>query len=264
MSLQRGLSPIIVCAGSPAQSPLANRSAGVVASPAVPPAFPELAVAPYAWYDFNDLTTMFTDAGTTPVANQDDKIYQINDKSASNLHLVQATESKRPLLDLAAVNGFNVAQFDHDAVRELYRDTANVAQPNTVFFVCHYANYSMLGNTGTTNRNQFYDSAAAGAYTPAIYAGTALSASAATSGAEGPYCFTLLFNGGSSYIRQDGVQVAAGNAGTQPLDGIRLGAYSLGVGYQSYMCEVLIFDQAISDTDRGNLEAYLMEKWGVA
>lgn len=35
------------------------------------------------WWDFTDTDTMFTDAGTTKVSSNDDKIYRINNKAYS-------------------------------------------------------------------------------------------------------------------------------------------------------------------------------------
>ena len=34
-----------------------------------------------AWYDFTDLTTMYTDAGSTNVSSDNDAIYRITNKS---------------------------------------------------------------------------------------------------------------------------------------------------------------------------------------
>ncbi len=64
------------------------------------------------WWDFSDASTLFTDAGTTPVSADGQAIYQANDKSGSNLHLTQATAANRPLYKTAVANGQSVARFD--------------------------------------------------------------------------------------------------------------------------------------------------------
>jgi hypothetical protein len=61
-----------------------------------PSAAPDgIGVAPSAWWEWFDQSTLFTDAGTTPAA-YNDLVYQMNDKSGNNRHRVQATEARRP------------------------------------------------------------------------------------------------------------------------------------------------------------------------
>ena len=48
------------------------------------------------WLDFTDQTTLFTDAGSTPVSAEKDLVYQVNDKSG-NFNALQTAEANRPL-----------------------------------------------------------------------------------------------------------------------------------------------------------------------
>ncbi len=58
--------------------------------------------APLHWFDFSDLTQMFTDtAGTMPVVNNGDLIARINNKGTDGTALIQTTPSDRMELDLA-------------------------------------------------------------------------------------------------------------------------------------------------------------------
>ena len=66
------------------------------------------------WWDFTDTDTMFTDAGTTKVSANDDKIYRINNKAHSLIatplnalgtHLENSTEANRPLYKTAGTGG---------------------------------------------------------------------------------------------------------------------------------------------------------------
>lgn len=66
------------------------------------------------WLDFSDIDTLFTDAGTTKVSSDDDKIYQVNDKSGNAYHHVQTTEGNRPLYKTNIKNSRSVARFDGD------------------------------------------------------------------------------------------------------------------------------------------------------
>jgi hypothetical protein len=70
------------------------------------------------WWDFTDLNNMFTDAGSTKVSANDDKIYRINNKAYSliatpnnalGVFLQQTTEANRPLYKTA---GGGCALFD--------------------------------------------------------------------------------------------------------------------------------------------------------
>jgi hypothetical protein len=66
------------------------------------------------WWDFTDLNNMFTDAGSTKVSANDDKIYRINNKAYSliatpnnalGIYLENGTEAKRPLYKTAGTGG---------------------------------------------------------------------------------------------------------------------------------------------------------------
>lgn len=65
-----------------------------------------------AWYDFSDADTLFTDAGSTKVTTDGDLIYQANDKSGNDYHMVQTTEDARPPYKVAQQNGLSTALFD--------------------------------------------------------------------------------------------------------------------------------------------------------
>lgn len=74
---------------------------------------------------------------------------------------------------------------------------------------------------------------------------------------------SAIFNGVSSKIYRDGVETASGNAGTLSLsDTVELG--SDGTSYNAgKLCELLIYDSGLSANDRGNVEAYLVSKYGI-
>lgn len=56
------------------------------------------ALAPAAWWDPSDLTTLFQDtAATTPVTADGQSVARINDKSGNGLHLIQPAAGLRPL-----------------------------------------------------------------------------------------------------------------------------------------------------------------------
>lgn len=64
------------------------------------------------WLDFSDATTLFADAGTTPVSSDGDAIYQANDKSGNSRHATQSSINSRPLYKTGIHNGLSVAKMD--------------------------------------------------------------------------------------------------------------------------------------------------------
>jgi hypothetical protein len=57
------------------------------------------------WWDFTDLSTMWKDAGSTPVAIAGDQVHQIDDKGSRNISLVQATADNQPTMAAPGVAG---------------------------------------------------------------------------------------------------------------------------------------------------------------
>lgn len=66
------------------------------------------------WLDGADSSTIFKDAGVTPVSVAGDLIYQWSDKSGNNRHATQATSSNRPtwVPPASGQNGFGALSFN--------------------------------------------------------------------------------------------------------------------------------------------------------
>lgn len=64
------------------------------------------------WWDAGDSSTLYVDAGITPVSLDSDVAQQANDKSGNNNHLTQATLSRRPVYKTNVVNGLSALRFD--------------------------------------------------------------------------------------------------------------------------------------------------------
>jgi hypothetical protein len=138
-----------------------------------------------------------------------------------------------------------------------------LTQPTTIFLVLKLIDtagfYILMDSTaGATDRHVFAHNNATGDWE--MYAG----ASAIVGGTPdtSAHVFTVTFNGASSSLRIDGVEVFTGDPGSGGLDGITLGADVNSDGDSKVVYgEVLPYDALIDSTDRSTIEAYLATKW---
>ena len=120
------------------------------------------------WWDFTDLSNMFTDAGTTNVTANDDKIYRVNNKAYSLIatpnnaigqYLQQTTEGSRPKFDSSVSGGHFDGSDDYlIAVRggdppdaggistARLTDTVLNGQAVTIFYVAQADSASVTGD----------------------------------------------------------------------------------------------------------------------
>jgi len=73
---------------------------------------------------------------------------------------------------------------------------------------------------------------------------------------------TTVFDGANSSIREEGVETAVGDAGTDDLGGLSVGYDSLFDGYYAdvYVSEIVVVDSGSVDL---GFENHLLEKWGI-
>lgn len=96
------------------------------------------------WIDFSDPTTLFTDAGTTPVASDGDLIYQANDKSGNAFHLAQTTEDNRPVYKANIKNSLSVSRYSNDYIG---RNAVFTSSAGLVIYVFASSNVGTSGQT---------------------------------------------------------------------------------------------------------------------
>src|SRR3990167_8214181 len=132
-----------------------------------------------AWYDFSDITTLFTDsARTVPVTADGDVIGGVTDKSGSANHSTQVTSTAKPTYKTGIQNSLSAALGDGGDWLATAAFT-ELAQPNTIFVVVK--NPSLVGTehlfSGITalKRHIIYHEATAPGLTQ-WYAGTIINA----------------------------------------------------------------------------------------
>lgn len=97
------------------------------------------------WLDGADSSTLFTDAGVTPVTKSGDLIYQWSDKSGNNRHATQATSGNRPtwVPPASGQNGFGVIGFNRANSQWLLCQNASVTV-GTIYIVYFHATGNAL------------------------------------------------------------------------------------------------------------------------
>lgn len=219
---------------------------------------PALVAGLLAWYDFSDPTTLFTDAGVTPVTADGDLIYQINDKSGNGRNQTQATGGNRATYKTNIKNGLSVGRGDGG---DLYRlVTYSYNQPFTIFVVAMATGsasrqyFSGANNFGvglnTSNRIEMY----AGAY----------QVSANNKYVNGQYhLFKYEINGTSSKAYVDDVNVISANPGANnPLELSLFSLASINMLTGDY-CEHLLYNGIVNVADSAYLTSGLNTKWGL-
>ena len=209
--------------------------------------------------------TLWQDSvATVPVGGDTQPVGRWDDASGGGRHLLQATGGFRPAFYTNIQNGRAVVRFDgsDDFLRAVYTQ----AQPVTIFMVAKAtgvsARYSFDGGGGSPGTAGSLYWAAANQLR--IHAGTAQLATAGTSALNTWYVWSAIFNGASSGLWQNGVSLIAANAGANTTGGFTLGATTGGsVPEAQDVGEVLIYNSALSSTDRSTVETYLNGRWAV-
>lgn len=225
-----------------------------------------------AWYDFADAATLFTDAGTTPVASDGDAIYQANDKSGNTRNAVQASSGARPLYKVNIQNGHSCARFagtddcldvsDADVFSPLVNDLS-------VFLVSTTSTGWFVGKTATA-----YEWAVRALATDSAYVtwttGGSVHASATKTTSASPRITSAVhdylvkqqtFDRGSPGTAKTTFTGVMSNTTSH----VRLGDRGDGTGFVTGdIFEVLVYNTALSVADHNLIGAYLAAKWGLS
>jgi hypothetical protein len=245
------------------------------------------------WLDASDSTTLFdaTTGGSLVAANGG--VARWEDKSGNGRHFSQSDSAKRPQRKTAQQNGLDSLLFDgaNDSLTGSDFLDGNVG--GTTVFVVLKRNVTgalhEIVTKGTTNggwvfritdRNRLNGSS----WTDESFANSTDVSSSATVTATGYTAFAWRHTAGSFHTQQffrNGISVAvdspveAGSGartlpnisevmriGVQRYDGALAapGDYYL---YNGNIAEIILYNAALSDTDRSAVEQYLISKWGI-
>lgn len=229
-----------------------------------------------AWYDFSDITTLFTDsARTTAVTADADPIGGVTDKSGSANHLGQGTASKRPTYKVAIQNSKSIARFDGSD--DILSRTASIPSISTGATLCMVIKYA----------SDEYSFALGGYYNGAAYRllsssskhygnlQTTAGAPANIGGAVASTSFGIVT---LRYAAATGVRLLRVNT-TDTTNTITAAnilqnqtlLYLGGAEHDTHVfsnlngdiAECILYDSALSDANRDSVLTYLNTKWAV-
>lgn len=200
--------------------------------------------------------------------NGSNEVSQWSDLSGNARHATQSTTSKKPIYVAGGTNGLPHLDFAGGDDALLTSTGFTLAQPNTIFIVAKYdaaaADQTLFSSASGSGR-QMMTTTGGGSY--ALDAGSFVSTGqGATTGTT--YVFSVVFNTSSSKFFRDGTQYGGTmSLGTDSLVGLGIGTDAgagTPVGHDGTICEILVYNSALSDANRQAVEAYLTTKWKTA
>lgn len=186
--------------------------------------------------------------GITHVANV---VSAWADQSGAGNNLVQATESKKPILQ-----GDGTILFD--GVDDAMSKAFTLNRPSTVYV--RYTHVATVGSNSPVVAGNVQSGGeiyyASGANIPWAYAGAGINSGVTTTlGAY--YSVAAMYNGASSIIRV-GATEASGDTGGGNMGGVSLAGRPDGLGFQSVrITEVIVYNVAHTLAERNQNIAYL-------
>jgi hypothetical protein len=232
-------------------------SVGATATPTAGPEPGELPVTAGLFLRF-DATQLSGLSDLDPVAVW-------TDVSGNGRDASQPTPESRPVYAASELNGLPVVQFSGSSHLKT-ASWAALAQPNTFFAVCRglYNNPNTYVCDGLTTSDRHAIFQTTGSIR--MLAGTQLSFTGSTNPAlqDSPQLLQALFDGATSFGRAGGGPAGSGNAGTQVLTGLTIGARSPGSeNLQGFIAELIVYDRALTEQEIQQVATYLSDKWSV-
>ena len=218
------------------------------------------------WLDGADSSSLFTDAGVTPVKVNGDLVYQWNDKSGNSRHATQTTSGNRPtwVPPASGRNGLGALAFNGSS--QWINFTTQSLASCTAFIVYQQndlTNGSVLIGNGLGGSSGWPNYLAATSNT-AFNVNNVQANDPRTNGTQWDYS-TFKYNGSTgtvtSYSNSSSGTSATGASGSLSIASI--GYYS-STQYitDGKIGEIIIYPSALSDSDRTSVVNYIKAKWG--
>jgi hypothetical protein len=196
--------------------------------------------------------------------NDNDLVSSWTDLSDNNYHATQSEDGNKPTYKTNILNEKPTIRFNGEQYLQTTEFNNSLEQPNTAFVV-----FSAEPNTGyilfdgITDGNRFaFGSSSSETNTISIFAGTSL-----VSGESLPQdwaIWTGIYNTTDSKIIKNGLLKNTGNIGSQNLTGLTIGSrFNLIRFLIGDISEILLYNSALSDSNRLLVENYLSQKYAL-
>ena len=243
--------------------------------------------------DAADPATLFDATTGGSLVAADGGVARWEDKSGNARHFTQSESTKRPQRKTAQQNGLDALLFDgsNDSLTGSDFLDGNVGGTTAFVVLKRNATGALHGilTKGTTNGGWVFritdtNKLNGGSWSDATFANSTDVSSSGTVTATGYTAFAWKHTAGSFHTQQffrNGTSVATAAAveagtgsrtlpnisdvmriGVQRYDG-ELAAPGDYFIYNGNIAEIILYDSALSDTDRGLVESYLLSKWGI-
>jgi len=202
-------------------------------------------------------------ADTSTITESGGDVSEWRDKSGNGNDVTQATAADQPVTGTRTINGLNVLDFTGTSWMRTVAETI-ISQPVTVFAVVEHDVIPAVGHyiydsRGAANRHGFVMTPTTMdlfTTTPSLKAGTA---------ETGIRLYMTVANSPNSSIAINAQVVGTGDTGAADFDMLTLGRRHTSIAnLDGAIAEILIYDSALSDSDREAVETYLADKWGIS
>lgn len=240
------------------------------------------------WLDGADSSSLFTDAGVTPVKVNGDLVYQWNDKSGNSRHATQTTSGNRPtwVPPASGINGYgdiaangtsqfftlsntsawNLVYTGDFTINIIHKVTSTsggvlLGRSNGPGATAKWSlGYGSNGVVGAGNLGFHYNGGGFNGFVRVAWSPSVNTV----------YRITATRSGNDHYFFVNGVQVGATQttASRPGLPSNNACVFQFGNGDASYaggqIAEIAVYESYLSSSDQAAISSYSLAKWGVA
>ncbi|MEN6385339.1 MAG: sialidase family protein [Phycisphaerales bacterium] len=220
----------------------------------------------YAWYRADDGVL---EADGSTAENNDSVAKWINHLGNSNrdLDVIVGTSGTNPTFKADIINSKPAVRFNNSkGIQSPEARFGVLSQPVTIFIVCqqnsNVTDY-IFDSANINSRNLLASNLVGSERLWAINGGLQFYSSPVVYNKF--LLHTIVFNGSDSTHYINGKLAAAASGGVKSLGGLTLGIHAglSGNALEGYISEMLIYSNALSASDRSNIEKYLLEKYAL-